>query len=270
MPQFALLRLIRRWMLWHVSGIRYFFYASNQNLVVVTGANHNHFKSLKQFVASAIKYEPFSKVIIFDLGLTASQSAEIRRLIETNPLVEIREFLFKNYPPHLNIEVNAGEYAWKPVIIGEICSESDGFVLWCDSGNVIDKRLSWIRRIVQRDGIYCPFSAGTIAEWTHPGMLSFLKLDDRYKGLQNLNAAVICLNPRNPEISKLIIDWHNCALNVNCISPKGSSRANHRQDQAALTSIAVRNGVIKATRPKYVNQLWEPLGLRIQCDVDSE
>jgi hypothetical protein len=101
-------------------------------------------------------------------------------------------------------------------------------------------------------------------------MLRFLKLDDRYKGLQNLNAAVICLDPRNPEISKLLIDWHNCALNVNCISPKGSSRANHRQDQAALTSIAVRNGIIKANRPKYVNQLWEPLGLRIQCDVDSE
>jgi hypothetical protein len=138
-------------MLWHVSGIRYFFYPSNQNLVIVTGANHNHFKSLKQFVASAIKYEPFSKVIIFDLGLTASQSAEIRKLIETNPLVEIREFLFKNYPPHLNIEVNAGEYAWKPAIINEVASKYPGsLILWCDSGNKILNNLDALWQTIQK------------------------------------------------------------------------------------------------------------------------
>jgi hypothetical protein len=238
--------------------------------VIVTGANHNHFESLKQFIASAIRHEPFSKIIVFDLGLTFSQLIELNELTDTNPLVEIRKFLFKNYPPHLNIDVNAGEYAWKPVIIGETCSQSDEFVLWCDSGNIIDRRLSWIRRIVQRDGIYCPYSSGTVMDWTHPGMLSFLGIDEKHRRRQNLNAAVICFNPREPDISKLLVDWESCALDVNCISPKGSSRINHRQDQAALTTIAFQNGLIKANRPRYINQLWEPLGLRIQCDVVSE
>ena len=59
-------------------------------------------------------------------------------------------------------------------------------------------------------------------------------------------------------------------MNVACISPVGSSRINHRQDQAALTVIAIQNGIIKASRPRYINQLWEPLGLRIQCDVVNE
>jgi len=269
MARLGLLRLIRRWILWNISGVRYLLYSSNQSLVIVTGANHNHFESLKQFLTSVTKCEPSSKLIVFDLGLNSSQLIEIRRLTETKPLVEIREFLFENFPPHMNIEVNAGEYAWKPVIVSEICSQSDEFVLWCDSGNIIDKPLSWIRRIVQRDGIYCPYSSGTVKDWTHPGMLKFLRIDNKYRSRQNLNAAVICFNPREPSIAKLIFDWKNCAMNVDCISPTGSSRINHRQDQAALTAIAIRNGVIKANRPRYVNQIWEPLGLRIQCDVDS-
>ena len=264
------LRFIRRWLLWHVSGIRYLRCSSDQSIVIVTGANHNHFESLKQFVLSAIKFESSSKLIVFDLGLTSSQLIELRRLIATNLLVEIREFLFDNYPPHMNIEVNAGEYAWKPIIVSEICSQNNAYVLWCDSGNIIDKRLSWIRRIIQRDGIYCPDSPGTVIDWTHPGTLTFLGIEDQYRHRNNLNAAVIGINPREPAIAKLLLDWKTCALNVDCIAPEGSSRINHRQDQAALTAIALRNGVIRANRPRYTNRLWEPLGLRIQCDVVSE
>lgn len=269
MVQFQSLRLLRRWSLWHLSGIQYLRYSSNQSLVIITGANHNHFESLKQFVASAFRFEPSSKLIIFDLGITSSQLIELRKLISTKPLVEIREFLFHKYPPHMNIEINAGEYAWKPVIISEICSQYEEFVLWCDSGNIIDRRLSWIRRIIQRDGVYSPYSSGTVADWTHPGMLKFLKIGDKVGSRKNLNGAVIGFNPCKPDIVELLSDWKSCALNVDCISPEGSSRLNHRQDQAALTAIAIRNGVIRANRPFYVNQLWEPLGLRIQRDVIS-
>lgn len=264
------LRFLRRWLLWHISGIRYLRYFSNQNLIIVTGANHNHYASLKQFVASATRFESHSKLIIFDLGLYPSQLSELKDITSTNSLIEIRTFLFDKYPSHMNIEVNAGEYAWKPIIISEICSQFEEFVLWCDSGNIIDKRLSWIRRIIQRDGIYSPYSSGTVSDWTHPGMLSFLNIDDEHRSRKNLNAAVVGLNPCDPLIAKLLNDWRSCAMNVACISPAGSSRINHRQDQAALTVIAIQNGIIKASRPRYINQLWEPLGLRIQCDVVNE
>lgn len=264
------LRFFRRSLLWHISGIQYLRFRSNQSLVIVTGANHNHFESLKQFVASVITFESSSRLVVFDLGLTPSQLIELNELTSANSLIEIKEFLFDKYPSHMNIEVNAGEYAWKPIIISEICSQFEEFVLWCDSGNIIDKRLSWIRRIVQRDGIYCPYSSGTVTDWTHPGMLRFLNIDYKHRSRKNLNAAVIGLNPRVPYIAKLVCDWRICALNVDCISPAGSSRINHRQDQAALTVIALQNGIIKAGRPRFVNRLWEPLGLRIQCDVDNE
>lgn len=36
--------------------------------------------------------------------------------------------------------------------------------------------------------------------------------------------------------------WYECSITRQCIAPDGSSRKNHRQDQAALTVITARNG----------------------------
>ena len=41
----------------------------SDRLVVVTGADSSHFKSLCQFLTSLIKHVPDIKVIVFDLGL---------------------------------------------------------------------------------------------------------------------------------------------------------------------------------------------------------
>ena len=272
------LRRFRRHLLWYTSAIRYLGYKCDQQLVIVTGANHNHFQSLLQFTKSVLKHEPFSHLIIFDLGLTQIQLDELQELISTNERAEIRRFPFELHPPHMDIEVAAGEYAWKPVIVHQICEQSDGFVVWCDAGNIIDKPLTWIRRIVQKDGIYCPLSSGIVTDWTHPGMISELGLPEKYFEYRNLNTAVIGLNPRLPKIAYLLTEWRDCALKPECIAPAGSSRENHRQDQAAFTVIAYKNNIIQQKRGLnyFLNLIWEPksqrhpVGIRIQQSRDME
>lgn len=36
--------------------------------------------------------------------------------------------------------------------------------------------------------------------------------------------------------------WYECSITRQCIAPDGSSRKNHRQDQAALTVLAILTG----------------------------
>ena len=269
MFELSFLRRFRRHLLWYASAIRYLRCKSDQQLVIVTGANHNHFQSLIQFTESVLKHEPFSDLIIFDLGLTQTQLNELEKLISTNQRAEIRRFPFKLHPPHMDIEVAAGEYAWKPVIVHQVCEQSDNFVIWCDAGNIIDKPLTWIRRIVQKDGIYCPLSSGIVTDWTHPGMISELGLPEKCFNYRNLNCAVIGLNPRLPRIAQLLTEWRDCALKPECIAPAGSSRQNHRQDQAALTVIAYKNNIIQQKRGASSKHLWEPVRVRIHCDIEN-
>eukprot|EP01084_Bolivina_argentea_P155807 271510_1 len=59
-----------------------------------------------------------------------------------------------------------------------------------------------------------------------------------YTGSQNLanrNGAIIAFDYDVQWVQQFVEDWKDCAMVKACIAPQGSSRANHRQDQAALT-----------------------------------
>jgi len=63
----------------------------------------------------------------------------------------------------------------------------------------------------------------------------------KYKKLHNCNAAAIVFDYK---VRKHLIDeWVNCGRLKSCIAPEGSSRANHRQDQALLTYLAAKEGL---------------------------
>ena len=44
-------------------------------------------------------------------------------------------------------------------------------------------------------------------------------------------------------MSKIFQPWVHCSMEVDCISPPGSSKSNHRYDQAALSILAQKYGV---------------------------
>jgi len=200
------------------------------DLVIVTGASSNHYHCLRHLLFSISLFEPDTRVIVYDLGLKPRQRTGLE-----DEGFEVRTFRFENYPPYLDIRVNRGEYAWKPVIIADVLCQVRGALLWLDAGNLIHQRLDRVRGALREHGVYTPVSCGNIQQWTHPLTLEFLKADPEICLKPNRNAAIVGLLANSPGISQLAERWKSCALEKGCIAPPGSDRSNHRQDQAVLS-----------------------------------
>jgi hypothetical protein len=228
------------------------------SFVLVTGASRNHGKSLVQLLESISRYEPGLNVIVYDLGLRWGQRSKVRRAFPA----ELRTFRYRRYPPHVNINVARGQYAWKPIIINEVAAASGGTVCWMDAGNVLTSGLSDLRAHVREHGFYSTRSSGTVADWTHPGMLTWLGISDDWQGLArgNLSAACVAFDTGNAAAMAVIAEWGRLALIEECIAPAGSDRLNHRQDQALLTVLAYRAG--------FAAPAEKALGFRIRADID--
>jgi hypothetical protein len=226
--------------------------------VMVTGADSSHFKSLCQFLSSLHMYEPDLKTIVFDLGLHESEN---QYLEERFPWTEIRFFDFTQYPDYFNIKVRAGEYAWKPIILHDLFNEFKCCVCWMDAGNLIIESLRSLQNVTQSAGVYTPHSCGVISDWTHPGTIEYMCVSDTLLQKQNLNAACVAVCYESLEARELMFYWKNCALTKKCIAPEGSSRRNHRQDQAVLTVLAHQLGLVE-------NMPTRLFGFKIQQDID--
>lgn len=66
--------------------------------------------------------------------------------------------------------------------------------------------------------------------------------------------------------------WLECSLDARCVCPKGSNRANHRQDQAALTLLAVMDDYVCGTHGKFVaaHGLGRPQSILASVGITSE
>jgi hypothetical protein len=62
-------------------------------------------------------------------------------------------------------------------------------------------------------------------------------------------------------VRELINQWKACALTKECIAPAGSSRQNHRQDQAVLSVLAQQYDLTRKIPTKFY-------GFKIHQDID--
>ena len=233
---------------------------SEKDFIIITAADSSHYKSLKNLLLSIILYEKNAKVIIVDLGLTKSEVEELKKKFK---IIEIRKFDYSKYPSYFNIKISAGEYAWKPVIISNILNEFKCSVIWMDAGNIIVSPLRTIKKILNFTGFYVPYSSLKISDTTHPKTLKFLKVSNETLYKQNIGAACIAVNYKFNNVVKTISKWKQCALIKQCIAPKGSSRKNHRQDQAVLGVLVYQADIIN---PLLINTYY--YGFKIQQDVN--
>jgi hypothetical protein len=200
------------------------------DLVIVTGASSNHFSCLKNLLYSISLFESKTPTIIYDLGLTTEERKEL-----TVAGHKLRRFRFEDYPAYFNIQIASGQYAWKPVIIADELKRTNGILLWMDAGNLIRAPLARLREQLSHAGLWSMTSSGTVAQWTHPGTLAYLRASPGMLTKPNRSAGLVAFRAGFPGIAELVESWKRGALDEACIAPPGSNRLNHRQDQAVLT-----------------------------------
>lgn len=204
---------------------------------IATGASENHARSLIQFLHS-IPAQNHSHTYMWDLGLSKDTLEQIR---STFPTAQIRRFPFEDYPAYFDIQRNAGEYAWKPVLLWLTAQEiQEGVLLWCDAGNRFVGSLEPLETTIQHQGIYSPISAGTIEKWTHPLCLAYLEVKRGMLGMPPRNGAIVGFDLNQGRAWNVLEEWCELAQIKECIAPPGSDRSNHRQDQAVFSILYYR------------------------------
>lgn len=233
-----------RWLSWVIP--------PDDDLVIVTGADRKYFPDLRQLLESVFTHEAESKVIVYDLGLKETQR---RELVKTYPGISIRSFDFAKYPEYFDIKKNAGEYAWKPVIIADVFEEFKTQIIWMDSRNILVERLNDVRRIIRFIGVYSPKAFGNVKDWTHPETRRYLNVKPWLLNRHNLSAGAAAFRYQSARARKIVDAWRHCALTKGCIAPEGSNRSNHRQDLSVFTVLCHQNGVTRFMPRKRLNFL---------------
>ena len=207
----------------------------------VTGASKNHASTLLSFLQNYRENNGEGiPLVVYDLGLSSATRTLIQ---QQHPWVQVRWFDFSRYPKFFDIDVAQGEYAWKPVIVKEMLETTAAMVLWLDSGDKLANptALSDVFYKLSLNGYFTTETSGTMADWVHPKMLEFFDYHDGQKPM--CNGAIVGFDKDSSNTYEtVVLPWVRCALNQACISPKGSSRANHRQDQSALTVLLHMTG----------------------------
>lgn len=226
--------------------------------VFLTAADSSHYKTVKQFLRSFFKYEDKSKIIFYDLGLSDKES---QRLLEEFPEVIYKKFNFSEYPDYFDLKKKLGGYAWKPVIFWKTLNEFKCKLIWMDAGTLITCSLDNLKKYIVLKGFFWNYSPGTIEDWTHEKTLSYLNVPQHFYKKRNLASGVVAVDYNHKEAVEVARDWKDCAMNEECISPKGSDKTNHRQDQAALTIIAHKRGLVRGLK-------LTKTGFLVQQDID--
>jgi hypothetical protein len=236
-------------------------------VIVVTAASSNHFGALRYMLESLRAAR--ARVECYDLGLTAPELRALPRW----PGLFYHKFDYAAHPPHLNVEVNAGEYAWKPVIVSEVVervrqSATPDDVLWSDAGSYFHALEPIAARVRSSQGLWVRASSGTMRQWTHPLMFERLHADPlAYADLPNADATLVGFATGHPTAAvrervyhDIVVPWRKGAMEKECIAPAGSSRRNHRQDQALLSYL------VHKARFGFAADTRQAIGVRCKCD----
>jgi len=217
-----------------------------KEFTILTGSDSSHFNSLINLLKTLEIHESESKIKIVDLGM----SKEEIDFIENNFNFKIFPFDFDNYPDFVNTRdefEKLGSYAWKPISIFNEYTTQDRDVIWLDAGCLVSKNLKLIKSIILKNGFYSPESSDDIQKWTHPKTLQALNADKNLLKRRNFSGGIVGFAKNNNNSEALLKNWYENSLNNKIISPEGSSRLNHRQDQAILSVLVHQHNLSRLT-----------------------
>ena len=226
-------------------------------MLLVTGASDNHFLTLINMIRSFIHHNETHHLIVYNLGLSADKWHQMLQL--NHPFVSFKVFDYSKYPEWFNIHIEAGQYAWKPTIIYDTFLEHpDEKIVWMDAGNLIHSQLKELEAFLDKKDVYSATSDGNIEKWTFPATIQYMNCT--WKDRENRNAACIGFNCKTDKVKAFIKEFHDYAQIKECIAPDGSSRQNHRQDQAVFSILFYKYG--------FDGNQSTHLGYSIHNDID--
>ena len=139
-----------------------------RDFVLVSGSNAAMFDRLVNLVGSFHVWEPGTRVILYDLGLSPAQAADVL----TWEHVEYRSFPFGGYPPHVKSMGENGSYAWRGPILVNVSHEHE-CSLWLDAGLELRSAIAEIKGLIARDGhFYVTNGWPSPNRFTHPSVVS--------------------------------------------------------------------------------------------------
>lgn len=209
-------------------------------MIIVTGASENHRLSLINLIHSFFIHcnssAELDTIIVYNLGITTEKWTELQTQFANYANIIYKTFDYSKYPEWFDINVAAGQYAWKPAIIYEtmiIHEKANDIIMWMDAGNLITDGLEILRNFTKANGIYSGISSGSINDWTHPKTIDYFKC--KKTDLQNRNGACLAFDTNKDFVKEFIKKYYEFCKIKECICPEGSSRENHRQDQSVFT-----------------------------------
>jgi hypothetical protein len=228
-------------------------------LHVVTATNSSHFYSLLQLLRTLQVIERTDyRLYVYDLGLTEEELSHFARL---HLRVEIIRFPFEDYPRHFDLSLPPdykGQYAWKPCIIHEVYSKlgKGDFLVWLDAGNFVQRKMWLVRSALHFKGFYTRLNPHNNADWTHKDTMRLLGME--HAGSYTQVCGCLIGLKKNELNDRMMDQWKEAALDPDVIAPVGSSRMNHRQDQAVLSLLYYK---------LYPYTMNPPLLSRIQHEI---
>ena len=233
-------------------------------MIIITGANFPFYYCIRQFL-NTIKYfmRPCDKLYVVDLGLHPVQKNFLLSR-NYNKEMDIEFVSFSNmeeYPAHCK---DLGSYAFKAMAFNELVVKPGirDTVVWLDSANIVYHSLLELEILIHNKKIYSPYSAEDIKRYCYP--LTIERLN--YKGSLNndmLSGGLIGINCKEDIGNKFLLEFIKACLDPAIITPEGSNKSNHRQDQSVLTILYWKYnkqyGLSREKEWKYVgyhNNLW--------------
>jgi hypothetical protein len=220
------------------------------DMVIVTGANSHYFRGLKNFAASVQYWASRHKLVVYNLGLTTDQLAQVQSwpVVQT---VHWPQGIPESYPIH--VRTNLQNYAWKSIIINETVHAYKS-IFWLDAGATLVGPIQPIQEIVHQTGLFLVHGQDDdMKPKSHGGTYAALGYEkSTFQGGPHCAGGIQGHVYPSRYIDTIVIPNAQCALDESCIAPPTSSLDNHRYDQTSLSILAYQYHV---AAPHYTEYL---------------
>ena len=243
-------------------------YREGNNVLMITGCSDNHFVSAVPAMYAMLNASATVNIAFIDYGLLPEQVEELKSVFDyihrvhvamnASSIIVYRKFDFRKAPTWMNIFNcdTRGGYSWKVIGYMDILSEWKAMGAWIDAGSLINDGIDKELEYTKLEGMYVPPSPGNVERWTHPQMIQFVesmgmtgKVD---RNETNCSSGHFFMDFSNKTaVNTIFKPFLQCAYTMRCITPRGSDKSNHRQEQAGVTLFLHNANLVYSAQKQY-------------------